>query len=109
MRFLMCVLSEGQGLATADEMADIDAFNETLVADGHWVMAAGIEPPTESAVFDHRGDQLVVTDGPPWPAPGYLAGFWIVTAADPAEARALAARAARACNRRIELRPLIGG
>lgn len=37
----------------------------------------------------------------------YVAGFWVVDAADHATALALATAASRACRRRVELRPFL--
>ena len=35
-------------------------------------------------------------------------GFWVIEVSSEAEAHALAAEASQACNRRIELRPVLG-
>jgi hypothetical protein len=43
MQYLVSVIFEGDGLATPDEMAAIDEFNDRIRADGHWVFAAGLE------------------------------------------------------------------
>ena len=39
-QYLMSVLHDTTDLATAEEMAAIDVFNEQLQADGHWVSPA---------------------------------------------------------------------
>jgi hypothetical protein len=39
MQYLVSVIDDGTGLATPTEEADIDAFNDRLRADGHWVFA----------------------------------------------------------------------
>jgi hypothetical protein len=38
-RYLMSVLDDPPNSATAEEMAAINAFNEQLQAEGHWVFA----------------------------------------------------------------------
>ena len=51
---------------------------------------------------------VVTTDGPLHESTEFVSGFWIVTAPDLDAARALAAAGSKACNRRVELRPLLG-
>jgi hypothetical protein len=36
---------DNPGLATPDEDAQIDVFNDRLVAEGHWVFAGGLAAP----------------------------------------------------------------
>ena len=43
MQYLVSVIDDTAGLATADEMAAIDAFNDRLRAEGHWVYANGLD------------------------------------------------------------------
>ena len=109
MEFLLTVIDHQTGLATESEMADITAFNTRLKADGHWVFAGGLEPPGMATVIDNRGGELVLTAGPLHQNDEYASGFWIVTAPDREAAHLLAAEASRACNRRIELKALLGG
>ena len=40
--YLISVLADGEGLATEDEGAAIDSFNDQLRADGQWVFAGGV-------------------------------------------------------------------
>jgi hypothetical protein len=109
MQFLISVIDDQTGTATADEMAAIDVFNERLQDEGRWVVACGISAPSEASIIDGRGDAVVVTDGPLHDSTDYIAGFWLVTAEDATTARELATAASSACNRRVELRPLLGG
>ena len=60
-----------------------------------------------SPVVDNRGDAPVVTDGPFVESKEYLAGFWIIEAADLDVALKLAAEGSKACNRKVEVRPLL--
>ena len=108
MQILISVIDDQTGSASAAEMAAIAAFNEHLRARGHWVVACGISAPGEATVIDNRGAEPVTTQGPLHDAVEYISGFWVVTATDLEEARDLAAMASRACNRRVELRPLLG-
>lgn len=108
MQFLISVIDDTTGSATPDEMAAIDAFNERLVADGHWVFACGLAAPSSAIVIDNRDDAAVFTTGPLLQSEQYVSGFWVVAAADPGVARELAAQGSRCCNRRVELRALLG-
>lgn len=108
MQFLISVIDDQTGSATAGEMAAIDAFNERLRVEGRRVFACGLTSPGEAIVIDSRGTRAVVADGPLHESKDYISGFWIVTAPDLDVARGLAADGSKACNRRVELRPLLG-
>lgn len=107
MRYLISVIDTTTGSATAGEMAAIDAFNDGLVADGHWVLAGGLGAPATATVVDGRAAEPLVTRGPFVETAEYVAGFWVVEAADDEEAVALATAGSRACGRRVELRPFL--
>ncbi len=96
------------GSANAAEMAAIDVFNERLQAEGHWVFAGGLASPATATVVDNRDGAGLVTDGPFLESKEYLAGFWIIRAADLDAALQLAADGSRACNRKVEVRPFHG-
>jgi hypothetical protein len=106
MQYLVSVIfDETDGLATPDEMAAIDAFNDRIQADGHWVFAGGLASPSTATVIDNRGGEALFTDGPFVETKEYLAGFWVFEAPDLDVARGLAAAGSKACNRRVEVRP----
>jgi len=105
MQYLVSVIDDTAGLATPDEMAAIDAFNEGLKAEGHWVFAGGLAAPISATVIDNRGGQAMFTDGPFLESKEYLAGFWIIEAPDLDVALKLAAEGSKHCNRKVEVRP----
>jgi hypothetical protein len=107
MQYLVSVLDDTAGLATPDEDAAIDVFNDRLRAEGHWVFAGGLAAPSSATVIDNRGEEPIFTDGPFAESKEYLAGFWIMEAADLDVVLKLAAEGSRACNRRIEVRPFL--
>jgi hypothetical protein len=107
MQYLVSVIDDTAGLATPEEMAAIDVFNSRLQAEGHWVFAGGLGSPSSATVIDNRGEEAMVTDGPFLESKEYLAGFWIMEAADLDVALELAAEGSRACNRKIEVRPFL--
>lgn len=107
MQYLVSVIHDQPGLASPDEMAAIDAFNDRLQAEGHWVFAGGLASPSTATVVDNRGDDAVFTDGPFVESKEFLAGFWILEAPDLDVALKLATEGSKACNRKIEVRPFL--
>ena len=107
MQYLLSVIHDSPDLATPDEDAAIDVFNEGLQAEGHWVFAGGLGAPVSATVIDNRGEQAIFTDGPFLESKEFLAGFWIMEAADLDVALKLAAEGSKACNRKIEVRPFL--
>lgn len=105
MQYLVSVIESNSGSATPDEMEAIDAFNDRLRAEGHWVFAGGLATPSSATVIDNRGGEAVVTDGPFLETKEYIAGFWIMEAFDLDVALKLAAEGSKACNRKVEVRP----
>jgi hypothetical protein len=93
--------------ATATEMAAIDAFNDRLAAEGHWVFAGGLGSPGTATVIDNRRGQTLFTDGPFLESKEYLGGLWIIEAPDLDVALKLAAEGSLACNRKVEVRPFL--
>ena len=107
-QYLFSVLDDTPNSATAEEMAAIDAFNEQLKADGHWVFAGGLASPSTATVVDGRDGEPVFTDGPYLESKEHIAGFWIIDAPHLDMALRLAALGSKNCNRRVELRPFLG-
>ncbi len=107
MQYLVSVIYDAASLATPEEMAAIDAFNDRLQAEGHWVFAGGLAAPSTATVIDNRGEEPMFTDGPFLESKEYLAGFWIMEAPDLDVALKLAADGSKHCNRKVEVRPFL--
>ena len=107
MQYLVSVIFDNAGLATPDEDAQIDVFNDRLQAEGHWVFAGGLGAPSTATVIDNRGAEALFTDGPFVESKEYLAGFWIMEAPDLDVALKLATEGSKACHRKIEVRPFL--
>jgi hypothetical protein len=108
MHYLFSVIDDGTNTGTEAEMAAIDAYNDRLRADGHWVFAGGLGSPDLATVIDNRGEKALVTDGPFVETKEYLAGFWVIEAPDLDVALELAAEGSKHCNRKVEVRPFLG-
>jgi hypothetical protein len=107
MQYLVSVITDTADLANPDEEAAIDAFNDRLQAEGHWVFAGGLAAPSSATVIDNRGEEAMFTDGPFVESKEYLIGFWVMEAADLDVALKLAAEGSKACNRKVEVRPFL--
>ena len=107
MQYLISVIDGSEAVASTSEMADIDKFNERLEAEGHWVFAGGLGTNSTATVIDNRRGEPIFTDGPFVESKEYLAGLWVIEAADLDEALKLAAEGSKCCNRKVEVRPFL--
>ena len=113
MKYLFSVIDssrpahDGSDRPDEDEEAALDAFNERLQAEGHWVFAGGLGAPGSATVIDNRDGAGLVTDGPYLESKEYLGGFWIIEAPDLDVALKLATEGSKACNRKVEVRPIL--
>jgi hypothetical protein len=107
MQYLVSVIHDSASLASPQEAAAIDVFNDRLQADGHWVFAGGLASPDAATVIDNRDGAALFTDGPFLESKEFLVGFWVMEAADLDVALKLAAEGSRACHRKVEVRPFL--
>ena len=107
MRFLISVIDDKSNSGTDAEMRAVNSFNEKLESMGHWVFACGLADPQAATVFDNRNDVGIVHEGPLFAVAEQFSGFWVIKAPDEPTARALAIEGSKACNRKVELRPLL--
>jgi hypothetical protein len=108
MQYLFSVIDDKTNSGTPAELAAIDVFNDRLRAEGYWVFAGGLNSPSSATVIDNRDGAAVLTDGPFVETKEHIAGFWIIEAPDLDVALKLATEGSKACNRRVEVRPLLG-
>ena len=107
MQYLLSVINDSSELATPEEMAAIDVFNDGLQAEGYWVFAGGLGSPSTATVIDNRGGDAILTDGPFLESKEHIVGFWIIEAPDLDVALKLATAGSKACNRKVEVRPFL--
>jgi hypothetical protein len=106
MRFLISVIDDLSNSGTPAEMVEIDAFNDKLRANNQFIFAWGLQAPETATVIDNRGGANTETGKPLFDAKEHYSGLWLIEAADAETAKQLAYEASKACNRKVELRPL---
>src|SRR3954452_12063337 len=100
MQYLVSVIDDATGRATAEEIAAIDVFNDRLQAGGHWVFAGGLAAPDTATVVDNRDGAALFTGGPFLESKQCCAGFLVIEAAALDVALELAAQGSEHCNRK---------
>ena len=109
MRFLINVIESIERPAHLRQEIDaIDALNDEMVAAGQRVLAIGIASPENSIQIDNRDGEVKYIQESFTNSNEYVSGFWIIDVPNHEIALELAARGSKACNRRVELRPLLG-
>ena len=108
MKFVISVIDDLSNSGTPAEMAQIDIFNDQLRATGQFIFAAGFASPESADVIDNRNDANLSTGKPLFASKENFSGFWLIEAENIEVARKLAFAGSKACNRKVELRPLLG-
>jgi len=106
MKFLISVIDDMANSGTPEEMVEIDKFNDQLRADGQFLFAWGLHAPENATVIDNRGGANLATGKPHFDAKENFSGIWVIDVADQETASKLAFAASKACNRKVELRPM---
>ncbi|MGQ0623737.1 MAG: YciI family protein [Sporichthyaceae bacterium] len=102
-------IPEPTGEDLAKLFADVEAFNQKVMADGKtWVFGGGLCPPSTATTVDNTKGSVITTDGPYVESKEMLGGFWILELPDLDAALTLAAQASAACQNPIEVRPFQG-
>ena len=107
MKFIISVIDDLTGSGTPDEMTQINIFNGKLREDGQFIFAAGLAAPEKADVIDNRNGANLSTGKPLFDAKENFSGFWLIEAESIEIARKLAFAGSKACNRKVELRPLL--
>lgn len=87
-----------------DLFTSVAALNADLETEGAWIFAAGLQPPSEGAVVDVNGGEVVIVEGPDDHPREFLGGFWIIEVADHETALDWACRASAAVRQEIHVR-----
>ena len=108
MKFIISVIDDLSNSGTPAEMAEIDKFNDQLRVNGQFIFAGGLAAPESADVIDNRNDANLSTGKPLFANKENFSGFWLIQAESVDLARKLAFAGSKACNRKVELRPLLG-
>jgi hypothetical protein len=109
MKFVISVIdTQTRSPHTPEEIAAIDQINEEMAAAGYRVFAGGLDSPNSAQIFDFRTGQGSQANGAFHPDGEFFSGFWIIDVPSRAIAEELAKKGSKACNRKVELRPLLG-
>lgn len=109
-QYLMSVaMIDGEPMPPEEDMQrafqQVDRLNAELQSAGAWVFAGGLMPASSATVVRADGGEVLVTDGPFTESKEHIGGFWVIDAADLDAALAWAAKATRACEKPVEVRP----
>jgi hypothetical protein len=113
MRFMMfmhpAVYADAEGpgpdfAPSADDVAEMSAYNEELTKAGVLLALDGLHPPEQGARVTYGGGTPTVVDGPFAEAKEVLGGYWIIDVRDKAEAVAWAERIPAATGDMVEVR-----
>ena len=107
MKFIISVIDDLTASGTPDEMTQINIFNDQLRANGQFIFASGLAAPEKADVIDNRNDANLSSGKPLFDAKDNFSGFWLIEAESIDVARKLAFAGSKACNRKVELRPLL--
>ena len=106
---LSVYMVEGQEPQSEEAMQaayrDVDVLNDEMRERGVWVFAGGLHPANTATVVRMAGGEVLMTDGPFAETKEKLGGFWVIEAADLDAALAWAAKATKACQGPVEVRP----
>jgi hypothetical protein len=110
-QYMLSVVDDGTSYDMSPEEAQplyeaTGRFNEKLKADGSWVFAGGLERLETATTVDGTGNDVIVTDGPYAETKEYLGGFWVIEAPDLDAALKIAAEGSKACQNKVEVRPI---
>lgn len=106
MKFLISVIDDRSNSGSSAEMVEIDKFNDSLRANGQWIFAWGLQSPETATVIDNRNGANLSSGKPLFESKENFSGLWIIEVENTEMAQALAFEASKACNRKVELRPM---
>jgi hypothetical protein len=110
MQFLVMVKatkeSEAGKMPSADGLSKMDAFNETLVRDGIFLGAGGLQPSSKGKRISFAGGKPSVIDGPFAETKELVAGFWLLQARSQEEIVERISRAPFEGGEQVEIRQL---
>ena len=95
--------------ATAELMAEMMAYNDTLAKAGILLSLDGLHPPSSAVRLAFHGKKATITDGPFAEAKEALGGYWLIDVRSKAEAVEWASRCPAQNGDVIEVRQVQDG
>ena len=96
MRFMMFMLPnlepDADWMPSAEAVAEMTKYNETLTKAGVLLSLDGLHPQTEAARVTFSGGKHTVTDGPFSEAKEVIGGYWVIQVRSKEEAIEWASR-----------------
>ena len=90
MKYMMILNSDPQTESTAEpdeeSLNAMGRYNDELIKAGVLLAGEGLHPTSEGARVEYSGDERTIVDGPFTETKELIAGFWIIQAANKAEA-----------------------
>lgn len=112
MQYIFLLYAQESGYGTLSEAekagwwAKINAYNDSLVKEGHYKTTSGLQSPSTARTLTRMHGKLETVDGPFAETKEQLLGFYVIEAKEMEEATALAARAPMAEFGHVEVRAL---
>ena len=105
MKYLCLVYGEEQAMASVPD-SDCVAWGATLKERGQYLAAESLQPVRTAKTVRVRNGKTLVTDGPFTETKEFLAGFYLIDAADMDEAVEIASQIPPARAGSVEVRPI---
>ena len=111
MRYLCLIYHDEKQLAALPEaeMSALNArhlaFNEEILASGHFIEAEALQPAASTTCVRVRNGKVGLTDGPYMETKEMVAGFYLIDARDLNEAISVASKLPSAPLGTVEIRP----
>jgi hypothetical protein len=105
VKYLCLVYGEEKAMASVPD-SDCVAWGETLKKRGQYLAAESLQPVRTAKTVRVRDGKTLVTDGPFTETKEFLAGFYLIDAADMEEALEIASKIPPARAGSVEVRPV---
>ena len=109
MKYILFVIDTvARSPHSVEEMEAIDALNDEMEQAGHRLFACGLEHPSLSTLWDIRSGKQNTETASLLSTQEFYSGFWIIDVPNEDTAHYYAKKGSEACQRRVELRQMIG-
>lgn len=108
MKYLITVIdTKVRTSHSNEEIKAIDDLNDEMIANGHRLFAFGLADSEKAVVIDQRNGANSEIPGTLFNGQEIYSGMWLIDVPTHDMAVDYARKGSRACNRKVELRPLL--